>query len=351
MNLDKKTTTTLLLILVFILSNSCLDTPTKLKKQPIKVILDTDMGSDCDDVGALALLHAYADLEKAEILACIYSSGKIPFGAGIIDAINTYYGRKNIPVGAYQKNDFGDPVDKMNAEKLAKDTIQYHHKIIYNTDAIEQTILNRKVLAAQKDHSVVYITIGHTKGLYELLNSKADTISSLNGFDLLRKKVSKWVALGALRANSENYSKDWNFFSNETAIYTKYLIEHFPSPIHFINAGSNVMTGKSLMNTTNGNIIKDTYKNWLWKVEKKTLIDQRHSWDLAAVYYAINGEGKYFDPKKAGELEFDIIKGYQWRNDEKKSNQFYIHQKENTNYEFANHLNKMIAKTPKANLN
>ena len=32
-----------------------------------KIILDTDMGSDCDDVGALALLNEYSNSGKAEI--------------------------------------------------------------------------------------------------------------------------------------------------------------------------------------------------------------------------------------------------------------------------------------------
>ena len=36
---------------------------------PIRVILDTDMDSDCDDMGALAMLHALADSGEAQILA------------------------------------------------------------------------------------------------------------------------------------------------------------------------------------------------------------------------------------------------------------------------------------------
>ncbi len=34
----------------------------------IKVILDTDMGSDCDDAGALSLLHKFAKEGKTAIL-------------------------------------------------------------------------------------------------------------------------------------------------------------------------------------------------------------------------------------------------------------------------------------------
>ena len=36
--------------------------------EPVKVIFDTDMLTDFDDVGALACLHALADAGEAEIL-------------------------------------------------------------------------------------------------------------------------------------------------------------------------------------------------------------------------------------------------------------------------------------------
>ncbi|WP_052345149.1 nucleoside hydrolase [Alkaliflexus imshenetskii] len=138
---------------------------------PVKVIFDTDMGSDCDDAGALAVLHVLADRGEAEILACIYSSGTVPFGAGVIEAINIYYNRPHIPIGANYDPEVGDPHDKMDAEKLAKDTTAFKNRIITNFDVPEQTRLNRKVLIEQEDNSVVYITVGHTKGLYDLFVS------------------------------------------------------------------------------------------------------------------------------------------------------------------------------------
>lgn len=36
--------------------------------KPVPVILDTDMGPDCDDTGALAILHALAKQEESDIL-------------------------------------------------------------------------------------------------------------------------------------------------------------------------------------------------------------------------------------------------------------------------------------------
>jgi mannan endo-1,4-beta-mannosidase len=314
-----------------------------------KVIFDTDMGSDCDDAGALALLHAYAGEGKISILGCIYSSGKVPFGAGITEAINVWYGRPDIPVGAYHGNEVGDPVDKMLAEKLARDTAAFKNKIIYNKDATEQTRLNRKLLSAQEDNSVTYITVGHTKGLYELLVSEPDEFSPLTGAELVEKKIKRWVALGALNARNEkgHYVKDWNFFFNETARYTAYLTEHFPRPVYFIDGGAEVYTGKSLMATPAGNIVRTAYRDWLWNVEKKTLADQRPSWDLVTVYYAVEGLGDYLEKYDQGRLEFDAEKGCRWDNSHNNPLHFFVQQKEGTNYIFSDYLNEKLLYYPK----
>jgi inosine-uridine nucleoside N-ribohydrolase len=315
---------------------------------PEKVIFDTDMGSDCDDAGALALLHAYADMGLAEILGCIYSSGAVPYGAGVVEAINIYYGRPDIPVGAYHGEDVGDPVDKMTAEKLARDTAAFKNKIIHNTDAEEQTRVNRRLLAFQDDNSVTYITVGHTKGIYDLLVSGPDDISPLTGEELISRKVKRWVALGALGASNEkgHYVGDWNFFRNGTAPFTKYLVENFPKPVYIIDGGEKVMTGKSLKHTPAGNIVRTAYRDWLWNYEKKTLDGQRPSWDLVAVYFAIEGMGEYFKMAESGYLKFDIERGSRWIKKDTVSNHNFVLQRMGTNESFADYLNEMISRPP-----
>ena len=323
-----------------------------IRVEPVKIILDTDMGSDCDDAGALALLHRFADMGMADITGCIYSSGKVPYGAGIIEAINIYYGRPDIPIGAYYGDEVGDPVDKMTAGKLVRDTLAFGHRIIHNSDAEEQTKLNRRLLSEQEDGSVTYVTIGHTKGLYELLVSGPDDISPLNGIELVRRKVSRWVALGALNANNQNnyLVKDWNFFFNQTAAYTEYLVKYFPVPVYYIDAGTNVMTGKSLKYTPSGNIVRTVYRDWLWEVFNYTLDDQRPSWDLAAVYFAVKGTGGFLENTGRGRLEFDSDKGCRWHPGENTLPvQYFIMQKEGTNRSFADYLNEMIAAEPALN--
>lgn len=317
-------------------------------QKPVKIIFDTDMGSDCDDAGALALLHKYADMDKAEIIGCIYSSGKVPYGAGVVEAINNYYGRPDIPVGANHDDEVGDPIDKMNAGKLVRDTVAFGNTIIFNSDTREQTRLNRKMLSENEDHSLTYITVGHTKALYDLLVSEPDDISPLNGRELIRKKINRWIALGALGANNKegDYKKDWNFFFNETALYTKYLVDNFPVTVYYIDAGTNVMTGGSLKHTPRGNIVRTIYRDWLWEVFNYTLDDQRPSWDLAAVYFAVEGTDKYLINSGTGMLDFDVEKGCRWVSDGDNRLQYFIEQKEQTDESFAGYLNKMIGKPP-----
>ena len=65
----------------------------------VPIILDTDIGPDCDDAGALAVLHGLAKRGEARIVGVMHCTSS-PWGAGCIDAINAYYGRPDIPVGS-----------------------------------------------------------------------------------------------------------------------------------------------------------------------------------------------------------------------------------------------------------
>src|SRR5674476_1136076 len=77
----------------------CTSQSGKNKDKEVKIIFDTDLGPDYDDVGALAFLHAMADSGKVDILATV-SSNKNDLVAPSINVINTYFGRGELPVGA-----------------------------------------------------------------------------------------------------------------------------------------------------------------------------------------------------------------------------------------------------------
>lgn len=345
MRLTSKINLYVLLIGISLLFLSC----AKIKNQSgiPKIIFDTDMGSDCDDVGALALLHVFADQGKAEILSCNYSSGKVRYGAGIIDAINTYFGRPDIPIGADYDTIIGDPKDKMRAEWLLN-IFDFGNDIVKNTDAVEQTKLNRKILVKQDDNSVIYLTVGHTNGLYELLISEPDEISYLSGKELIQQKVKHWIAMGALNANNTDgiYTQDWNLYRNGTAASTDFLIKNFPKPVYFIATGTDVMTGKSLLNTPEKNIVRKAYEVWLKNAMDKELTDQRPGWDIIAVYFVVEGLGDFLYKEEQGYLDFDTEKGARWIRGDKGKQHHLILTKEKKKRALEDFLNQVIATQP-----
>ena len=66
--------------------------------EALKVIFDTDIDGDNDDLAAAAILHALADAQQVEILAMGVVSLH-PYSPACLDAINTYYGRGDIQIG------------------------------------------------------------------------------------------------------------------------------------------------------------------------------------------------------------------------------------------------------------
>ncbi len=69
-----------------------------------KIIFDTDLGPDYDDVGALAFLHAMADSGKVEILATV-SSNKQELVVPSIEVINTWFNRLIFLSGLQKQRD------------------------------------------------------------------------------------------------------------------------------------------------------------------------------------------------------------------------------------------------------
>src|SRR5678809_850340 len=71
--------------------------------KPVPVIFDSDMGPDYDDVGAITLLHAYADSGYINILATVAST-KYDGVAAVMNVFNTYFSRPGIPIGIPKQN-------------------------------------------------------------------------------------------------------------------------------------------------------------------------------------------------------------------------------------------------------
>ncbi len=66
--------------------------------RPVLLIFDTDFCEDCDDVAALAMLHALQTRGLCQLLAVSVSADH-PQAAPFVDCVNTFYGRPDIPIG------------------------------------------------------------------------------------------------------------------------------------------------------------------------------------------------------------------------------------------------------------
>ncbi|MEJ0033984.1 MAG: nucleoside hydrolase [Bacteroidota bacterium] len=159
----------------------------------VPVIFDTDIAPDFDDVGAMALLHAFADKGEAKILATI-SCNTFETTVPTLSVLNDYFKRSDIPIGITQ----GDFPNKACNEKWAEFiNAKYPHKLKTNADAEDALALYRKVLMSQPDNSVTIVTVGFFTNVANLLNSPPDNISSLSGRDLVKKKVKQLVSMAA----------------------------------------------------------------------------------------------------------------------------------------------------------
>lgn len=207
-------------------------------KEPVKIIFDSDMGPDFDDVGAITILHALASKGECEILATMASDG-YPYIAPTLEVFNRYFRKPNIPIGIP-----GPDAPKFSCPNHWNDSlvVKYLPKTKTNSDYPSATEVYRKVLASQPDGSVVIVTVGFLSNLETLLKSGPDQISELSGKALVAKKVKKWAAMAG------GFPEGNEFNVNQHSKASEYVIKNWPTPILFsgFEIGEKIMTGNKV---------------------------------------------------------------------------------------------------------
>ena len=118
-----------------------------------KIIIDTDIGPDCDDAAALAMANIYHKTGWVDVLAVIHCTSN-PWGVGAIRRINQYYG-----------HDFEVATLKDEGFLVGKETEKYNKALALSSPAIEleamdSIALYRKLLANTEDGSIEIVAIG-----------------------------------------------------------------------------------------------------------------------------------------------------------------------------------------------
>ncbi len=253
----------------------------------VNLIFDSDIGPDYDDVGAMALMHALADSGQVKILATI-ACNQSKYIAGVMDVINTYFKRPNIPVGVVHTK----AVNMVSWQKWDSVLVaKYPSRIKSNAQAENALTLYRRILAQQPDASVTITTVGFLSNLADLLQSKPDKISPLSGLDLVKRKVIRLVTMGGRFPNGSEYNIQCD------PISAKYVFENWPTEVIFsgweignpIHTGLPLIQNESIKNSP----VKEAFAISIPKAKEDA--GGRMSWDETAVLVAIQGIRNYFE--------------------------------------------------------
>jgi hypothetical protein len=248
--------------------------------QPVRIILDTDMLTDPEDVTALWLLNTLADRGEAEILACVVNSHETNRASGAaVDVVNTWFGRPNIPLGTFKG---GYPKKPSPFTPLLRD--RFPHTAPDDDKLPSAVEIYRSVLAKQPDKSVVIVSIGFLVNLKDLLLSAPDKYSKLAGIDLIRRKVKKLAVMGGKYPQGVEY----NFSFGGVGPCTQEAIEHWPDEVPIVFAGyeigGRVISGKSYKQALPPSPLRMALEH-----QYNALGHGRESWDQLMVLYAVRG--------------------------------------------------------------
>lgn len=283
-----------ILYVLLLVCNTCFSQ----QKKPVSIIFDTDIAPDYDDVGAMALLHAFEDMGEAKILATI-SCNAFETTAPTLSVLNTYFARPDLPIGITKKSLPNKDCSQQWAQGIVA---KYPHALLSNDDAEDAVKLYRKILSAQPDKSVTIVSVGFFTNLAGLLNSGADAYSELNGKALIIKKVKQLVSMAARIDKDGKSGYEFNVVTDAAA--SKKVFSEWPTPVTIsgFEIGEKILTGIRLIN--NGEIqnspVKDAFEIAL-KKDNNTV--GRNSWDETAVLVAVRGIAPFFGYKK---LNFEI---------------------------------------------
>lgn len=279
-----------------------------MKNEPL--LIDTDIGPDCDDAGALAIAYQLANKGYCHVLGVSHCTSS-PYSAGAIDAIGRYYGHENVPIAGCCKSNFLDTTvtNRYSSHIFAQCPHRFHSE-----QPEDMVRMYRRLMAEEADHSVICVGIGPLVNLAALLESAPDEYSPLNGEELVAKKVKSLTLMGGVFENFHqqnelpnvlNYTEgknlqsfaEWNIAQDVAAAQMVATRWHTPKCYVGFEAG--------LFNT--GSIMKDVLQEnhpVRMAYHFAGFDDGRSSWDLVAMESAILTDSPFYIRSQPGWITF-----------------------------------------------
>lgn len=268
---------------------------------PVKIIFDTDMGNDVDDALALAMLHSLQSRGESELLAVTLTKDHAEV-APYVNAINTFYGRGDIPIGI---TDSGVTPEEsrftgVTLERDGDDYL-YPHDLNLGDPVPGAVALLRETLASQEDGSVVIVQVGFSTNLAQLIETEADTFSGLSGEDLIRQKVRHIsIMAGAFEPINDGTHLEYNIVQDIPS--AQFLADNWPTPIYW----SGFEVGLAIrypaisieedFSYLDRHPIPESYQAYI------PTPHERPTWDLTSVLWAAREDRNYFGISEAGKV-------------------------------------------------
>jgi inosine-uridine nucleoside N-ribohydrolase len=259
-----------------------------------KLLIDTDLGGDCDDAGALAIANVLMAEGRCQLLGVTHTTSS-PYNLACLQAIDEYYHHPEIPLGAYRGPLFiaGPQYERFDKDMAKAFPNRYSES---NQPAVEAVRLWRSLLSEAADQSITLVGIGPFRNLANLLRSPADEISPLSGKELLERKVVESVFMAG-DVERHHYAE---YNVREDIPSAQLVAENIPTPVVYLDftRGEKVYCGQAFFEPGHeNNPVAFAYTHYSNVA--------RSSWDPLTVYYAIMGEDGLFHLSENGDLHFD----------------------------------------------
>lgn len=305
--------------------------------EPVGIIFDTDMASDCDDAGALAVLHALADLGEAEILAVV-TNRKCPgnASAGVVAAINQWYGRPDIPIGTDKDGSKTPPKWNRPSSYTRAVAEQFPHNASPDDAMPDALEIYRTALQQHPDLSVIICSVGALSNLEDLIRAEPE---------LVKQKVKQLVVMGG--GFPRTHSPETNIKLDPAAAVT--VTNEWPTPILWqgFEVGNAMYNGSELIDSSKQNPVRRAYELRPFR-GGIALTHGKPNHDLATVLLAVRGaEPEYWNVVEKGRVVIDSDGHTEWLRDYPKQHR-YVKIKDHPRI-LQEIIGKLLAKPPKRN--
>lgn len=276
--------------------------------EPKKIIFDTDMGTDCDDVIAMDLLIS-AHRQGLCKLVGVTCTSLNPEGATCARAILNYRGMGELPLSAAPSKEaevlwYGEVVSKWFPD-LSRMEEPF-------PDSVSEL---RRLIA--ENPGVTVVVVGNFYNVGALLQSPPDAVSSLSGVELVRQNVSAFVLMAGCFTHQTGVDfrdpvprlpdggiEPWVEYNVRCDIpAAQAFFDRMPAEVEVcllpFEAAYDVLTGRALLRKGHGS------PEALAVFAHGECLTGRHSWDPMTALYAVWGAEPWMSRSPGGRITVD----------------------------------------------